>query len=144
MRGGSVTVFSVSRSLPCLLQSLPGHAKGNRFRVWKKSLGILAATLFLAPLLLAQGSPQVTGVDPAAGKVSDSVTVSGQNLGKGSVAAVYLSDDKTDNKATVVEQAADKIVIKVPKVKAGNYNISIQIGNQIMILPVRFEVQEDN
>jgi hypothetical protein len=105
---------------------------------------MLAAILFLAPLLLAQGSPQVTGVDPAAGKVSDSVTVSGQNLGKGSVSAVYLSDDKTDNKAAIVEQADDKIVIKVPKVKAGSYNVSIQIGNQIMILPVRFEVQEDN
>lgn len=137
-----MTAFSVGRSVPCPLRV--GHTKESRFLNWKKSLGMLAAILFLAPLLLAQGSPQVTGVDPAAGKVSDSVTVSGQNLGKGSVSAVYLSDDKTDNKAAIVEQADDKIVIKVPKVKAGSYNVSIQIGNQIMILPVRFEVQEDN
>jgi hypothetical protein len=55
---------------------------------------------------------------------------------------VYLSDDKSDYKAALVEQAGDKIVVKVPRVKAGNYNVSIQVGNNIYIQPVRFEVQE--
>ena len=66
----------------------------------------------------------------------------GENLGKGSVSAVFLSDDKNDTKATLVEQGAAKIVIKVPQVKPGSYNISIQAGDKIMILPVKFEVQE--
>jgi len=33
-------------------------------------------------------------------------------------------------------------VMKVPKVKAGSYNVSIQVGNNIYIQPVKFEVQE--
>jgi len=41
----------------------------------------------------------------------------------------------------VVSQTTDKIVIKVPSVKAGEYNISVQEGNAILIEPVRFTVQ---
>jgi hypothetical protein len=105
-------------------------------------LVFLAAVVLFAPLIFAQNTPQVTGVDPPSGKVNDSVTVSGQNLGKESVSAVFLSDDKSDFKATVVEQGAEKIVVKVPQVKSGNYNISIQVGDKIFIKPVRFTVQE--
>ena len=103
---------------------------------------VVAALVLIAPLGLAQASPHITAVDPAAGKVNDDVTVTGESLGKGTVSAVFLSDDKTDYKATVVEQAAEKIVMKVPRVKAGSYNVSIQVGNNIYIQPVRFEVQE--
>jgi hypothetical protein len=66
----------------------------------------------------------------------------GQNLGKGTVAAVFLSDDKTDYKATIVEQADDKIVMKVPRVKPGNYNVSFQQGERTFITTVRFNVEE--
>jgi hypothetical protein len=104
-------------------------------------IALLIAMVFLTPFVLAQGSPKVTSVDPAMGKVNDTVSVIGENLGKGSVSAVFLSDDKNDSKASVVDQAAEKITIKVPQVKAGSYNISIQTGDKIMILPVRFEVQ---
>jgi len=97
--------------------------------------------VFLTPFVLAQGSPKVTSVDPAMGKVNDTVTVIGENLGKGSVSAVFLSDDKNDSKASVVDQATEKITIKIPQVKVGSYNISIQTGDKIMILPVRFEVK---
>jgi hypothetical protein len=105
---------------------------------------LVAAALLtlLSPLLFAQGSPLVTGVDPSSGKVNDTVTVTGENLGKGAVSAVFLSDDKTDYKATLVEQDEEKIVMKVPHVKPGHYNISIQTGNTIYIQPVRFTVQE--
>jgi hypothetical protein len=74
--------------------------------------------------------------------VNDSLTVSGEALGKDSVAAVFLSDDKTDYKAMILSQAADKIVMKVPQVKPGGYNVSIQVGTGILIEPVRFTVQE--
>lgn len=103
---------------------------------------LLATALLLAPRLAAQNAPHVSGVDPANGKVNDNVTVSGDNLGKDSVAGVFLSDDKSDFKATLVNQAADKIVMKVPQVKAGNYNVSIQVGDKILILPVKFKVEE--
>ncbi len=84
----------------------------------------------------------MTSVDPPSGKADDTLTAMGENLGKGAVSAVFLSDDKTDYKATLVEQDQDKLVVKVPHVKPGDYNISVQTGNVIRIQPVRFTVQE--
>ncbi len=102
----------------------------------------LLASLFWANEATPQGAPRVTGVEPASGKVGESVAVRGENLDKKTVAAVYLSDSSSDYKATVVEHTAEKIVVKVPKVKPGAYNVSIQIKNDILIQPVRFTVEE--
>ena len=114
-----------------------------RFRNnYLKGLAVLASAVLLVPLIFAQSSPQVTGIDPSSGKVNDNVIVSGQNLGKGSLSSVFLSNDKNDYKATIISQAADKIVMKVPSVKPGMYNVSVQVANQIMILPFRFTVEE--
>lgn len=104
-------------------------------------LTVAALTLPSRPVL-AQDSPGVSSVDPTSGKVNDTITVTGTSLGKGSISAVFLSDDKNDYKASIVEQADTKIVIKVPQVKPGSYNVSIQKGNSIYIQPVRFTVQE--
>jgi IPT/TIG domain-containing protein len=97
--------------------------------------------LWLAPRTVGQNSPKITTVAPAAGKVNDSVTLTGENLGKDAVSAVFLSNDKDDFKATVVEQGSAKIILKVPDVKSGGYNISIQEGDKILILPLKFTVQ---
>jgi hypothetical protein len=101
----------------------------------------LAGMIVFASLAVAQNAPQVTAVDPASGKVNDTVTVSGNNLGKDSVSSVYLSDDKNDYKTTIVEQSDDKITVKVPQVKPGDYNVSIQVGNNLFIKPVKFKVE---
>jgi hypothetical protein len=113
------------------------HPPGGSAGKWL----FLAAMIFLAQFALAQGKPNVTTVDPASGKVNDSVTLTGENLGKESVSSVFLSDDNTDYKATVVEQAGGKIVMKVPQVKPGDYHVSIQVGDKIFILPLRFKVE---
>ncbi|HEY6444375.1 MAG TPA: IPT/TIG domain-containing protein [Candidatus Acidoferrales bacterium] len=108
---------------------------------------LLAMTAFAALLVLplrftlAQSSPSVKSVDPTSGKVNDSISLEGENLGKTIVSAVYLSDDKSDYKAVIVQQASDKIVLKIPQVKPGDYNVSIQAGAAIYIQPVRFTVQ---
>jgi hypothetical protein len=102
----------------------------------------LAGIVLFSSLAVAQNSPQVTGVDPALGKVNDTVTVSGSNVGKDAVSAVYLSDDKNDYKGTIVDQSSDKITMKVPQVKAGSYNISLQVGDKLFIKPVKFKVEE--
>jgi hypothetical protein len=104
-------------------------------------LALIALLVVPARPIAAQGSPSVTAVDPASGKPNEVITVSGQSLEKSHVSAVFLSDDKDDHKAVVVTQADDKITIKVPEVKPGDYNISIQSGNAIFIQPVRFTVQ---
>ena len=110
---------------------------GNVGRRWV----FLAGMILFASLAVAQNTPQVTAVDPASGKVNDTVTVSGNNLGKDSVSSVYLSDDKNDYKTTIVEQSDDKITVKVPQVKPGDYNVSIQVGNNLFIKPVKFKVE---
>lgn len=126
------------------LLPLPGAGEGKqryRSRDMQRRLGLLVAAALLASLVFAQATPRVTSVEPSSGKVNDNVTLTGENLGKGSVSAVFLSDDKTDYKATVVEQAAEKIVMKVPQVKPGDYNVSVQSADKIFIMPVRFKVQ---
>jgi hypothetical protein len=102
------------------------------------------AVLSLANLMpiAAQANSHVASVDPTSGKVGDSVTATGEGLGKGNVSGFFLSDDKNDYKATVVEQQAEKIVFKVPQVKAGSYNVSIQLGGNLLIQPVKFSVTE--
>lgn len=110
---------------------------GNLRKRWV----FLAGVILFSSLAVAQNAPQVTGVDPASGKVNDTVTVSGNNLGKGSVSSVYLSDDKNDYKATIVEQSDDKITVKVPQVKPGDYNVSVQVGDKLFIKPVKFKVE---
>ena len=42
---------------------------------------------------------------------------------------------------TSVPDGPSYFVLKVPEVKSGGYNISIQEGDKILILPVRFTVQ---
>ena len=118
-----------------------GTSSGGRLSVYKHWT-ILVATVLFASLAVAQSVPQVTGVDPATGKVNDTVTVSGSNLGKTSVSSVFLSDEKSDFKATIVDQGEEKITMKVPQVKAGDYNVSIQVGDKLFIKPVKFKVQE--
>ena len=103
---------------------------------------ILAAVIAVASVAIAQNTPNVTAIDPSSGKVNDTVTVTGNNLGKAAVSSVYLSDDKSDFKAAIVDQGDDKITMKIPQVKAGSYNISLQVGDKLFIKPVKFTVQE--
>jgi hypothetical protein len=93
-------------------------------------------------LVQPQAGPKLTAVEPAAGKAGVNCTITGENLGKESIDGVLLSDDEKDYPAEVVEQAADKIVMKIPQVKAGGYNVSVKVGNNIYIQPVRFTVEE--
>ena len=84
-----------------LSAGVPGFGKNSFFSDTKKNNTgrngnlrgpwvLLAAVVLFASLAVAQNAPQVTGVDPASGKVNDTVTVSGNNLGKDSVSSVYL------------------------------------------------------
>jgi IPT/TIG domain-containing protein len=132
----------VSRALLSLAPARK-HRDYTRREIAPAALIILfAAALLLSTLVFAQTTPKITGVDPPSGKVNDTLTVSGVALGKESVAAIFLSDEKSDYKAAIVSQAADKIVMKVPQVKPGGYNVSIQVGGGILIEPVRFTVEQ--
>lgn len=129
---GKTILFSITKS----------GTNTDRRKSLHKRWVILAGVILLSSLAVAQNAPQVTGVDPASGKVSDTVTVSGSNLGKATVSSVYLSDDKNDYKATIVDQGDDKITMKVPQVKPGDYNVSVQVGDKLFIKPVKFKVEQ--
>jgi hypothetical protein len=43
-----------------------------------------------------------------------------------------------------VNQAAEKVSIRVPAVKPGDYNVSIQVGNNIFIQPIWVETHARN
>lgn len=128
---GVITTSSLSA------RSSRNRVRGNGGRRWL----FLAAAMVFASLALAQNAPQITAVDPGSGKTNDTVTLTGTDLGKTNVSAVYLSDDKNDYKATIVDQSDTKITVKVPQVKAGGYNVSIQVGDKLFIKPVKFKVE---
>jgi hypothetical protein len=125
-------------NLPAFGRTLHGNTRNYALFFALAAIVTLALAM---PAGLAQDASRVTGVDPATGKANDTVTIAGENLSKAKVSAIFLSDEKDDHKATVVSQETDKIVIKVPAVKPGDYNVSIQTGNSIFIQPVRFTVQ---
>ena len=129
-------LFKLSRSPVFGAKTKAGPGRNSRGR-WV----LLAGLLTVSSLAIAQNGPQVTGVEPTSGKVNDTVVVSGSNLGKASVSSVYLSDDKNDYKATIVDQSDEKISMKVPQVKPGDYNVSIQVGDKLFIKPVKFKVE---
>jgi hypothetical protein len=131
--------LDIGPPLVTAVKSGDGEIRHRKIRTIALLLGM---ALFASVLVFAQGAPKVTGVDPGSGKVNESITVSGANLAKDSVVAVFLSDEKSDYKAAIVNQAADKIVMKVPQVKPGSYNVSIQVGSGILIEPIRFTVQQ--
>ncbi|MGH9574765.1 MAG: IPT/TIG domain-containing protein [Candidatus Acidiferrales bacterium] len=119
-------------------------ARPARARIIALVFVTLIAAFFVLVLLpaTAQTNSRITAVDPVSGRVNDTITVTGDSLGKAAVSGVFLSDDKNDHKATIVDQETGKIVFKVPPVKAGDYNVSIQVGNSLLIQPVRFTVQD--
>lgn len=82
---------------------------------WSCLARILPAALFGAALLLAQAAvPQMKSVEPDTAKTGDMLTVTGENLDKGSVADVFLTDGKNDFKAEISVQEAGSIKLKVP------------------------------
>lgn len=118
--------------------------KGSLARGYEMSKGMIrlgGAAILVGAFAWAQAGPRITKVDPAAGKAGMNLTITGENLGNGSVDGVLLSDNEKDYPAEMVEQTAEKIVMKVPAVQPAGYNVSIKVGNNIYIQPVRFTVQ---
>ncbi len=117
--------------------------KANRARpiILALAAALAAFALPVAPDFAQDASPHIAAVTPNTGKSDTSITITGQNLGKDKVAAVFLSDAKLDHKAIIIDQEPTKIVIKVPQLKPGDYNISVQEGAAIYIQPVIFKVK---
>ena len=132
------------------LYLLPAPAFHPRQRSHPTKSTLAAIAFAVASLLLAMpsmvraqsGSPHIATVTPGSGKAEDTITITGQNLGKDKVAAVFLSDAKLDHKVVVVDQEPTKLDNKDPDgLKAGDYNISVQEGAAVYIQPIIFIVK---
>ena len=110
---------------------------------------VVVAVLSFPLALSAQTSfPRMTTVDPMTAKAGDVVTAAGENLDKNNVAEVFLTDNKSDFKVQITEQAASAIKFRVPdSVKAGRFGLVIRTpGTQAnpakdYVQPVKVTVQ---
>lgn len=105
----------------------------------------IVVLLALAPALKAQNC-RITGVDPEAGKIGDTVGAAGESMDKSKVAELYLTDGKNDFKVDILEQTETAIKFKIPaKIKPGRYALMIKTkGPDVKLLeqPVRLTVEE--
>ena len=70
--------------------------------------------------------PMLRSAEPASGRVGDEVLLRGENLGRNSVAAVYLTDGTTDVKVSILEQTATSIRFRIPpEAKPGRLGVLV-------------------
>jgi len=101
------------------------HATETREHAWCSGLPDSSR-----PLIFCAEHAAGDGRRASVGKVNDTVTVSDRNLGKTQISAVFLSDDKNDYKATVVEQTR-KNRHENSSGQTCQYNVSIQVGDKL-------------
>ena len=90
---------------------------------------------FVAPALMAvafgvwaqDGLPRMLSVDPLSGKKGDVIAVTGENLDRGSVDKVFLTDGKNDTPVEITEQNATTIKFKIPDKAATGSRLAIMI-----------------
>jgi hypothetical protein len=114
---------------------------------------------FVVTLLVAAGfaawgqqaMPRMISVEPQNAKAGDILVVSGENLEKGTVAKVYLTDGKTDPsdplsmlEVTVTEQTGKEIKIKIPAKATGRLALMVlTTGKQPKLIEQPVKVQID-
>jgi hypothetical protein len=110
------------------------------------------------PLLLAlavpaggpppQGSmPIMNSVDPVFGRAGDVLAIHGDHLGRDFVAALYLTDGKTDVKVAIVEQTATRLRFKIPsEAKPGRFALmvlTVEAVPKLIEQPVKITIEPD-
>ncbi len=94
-------------------------------------LCLLVIGLVLPLLSQEPAAPRFSSVEPASGKAGDLLTATGANLGKGSIAELYLTDGKNDIKVPMTEQAEESIKFKIPAAaKPGRYSLMVLTTGQ--------------
>ena len=92
----------------------------------------LALVVLLTPFACAAvardpgPTPLIKAVDPDTAKAGDEVTVSGTNLARDTVAAVYLTQGEKTIKVKVTSQTATDVKFLIPAdLKAGRFGIMV-------------------
>ena len=114
----------------------------QRFVIELALLGLLAAP---ASLFADSSTPLMRRVEPGVAQAGDVVKVTGDNLGRANVAALYLTDGKNDTKVVIVEETTNSIVFKIPaETEQGRLTLMIlTTGDSPKLLeePVKITIQ---
>lgn len=111
-------------------------------------LAVLAFLVLAAlPLAAQETLPRFVTVDPMNGKIGDTATVNGENIGKAVVAELYLTDGKNDLKCVILDQTDTAIKFTIPKgAKSGiSYKLMVLTkGKEPKLIeqPVRYTIDE--
>ncbi len=83
-----------------------------------RNLVILAAVIVAGGLwsLFAADSviPRMERVEPGIAQAGDTLKVTGENLDRANVKALYLTDGKKDTQVIIIEESASHILFQVP------------------------------
>jgi len=77
-------------------------------------LRVALLLVLTVPAFAQSGMPILKAVEPASGSYGDVLTVTGENLSQSMVAALYLTDGKTDIKLVILEQTDASIKFRIP------------------------------
>jgi IPT/TIG domain len=109
-------------------------------------LSSVVPLLFAATLVLfaQEAMPRMSSVDPTSGKAGDVIAVTGENLDKGIVGKLYLTDGKNDIECAVTAQTATEIKFKIPAKATGRMALMIlTVGKEPKLIeqPVKVTIE---
>lgn len=106
------------------------------------AISLLVAASFAA--FAQTGAPRMVSTEPAAGKVGDVISVTGENLNKDVVAKLYLTNGKDDHEVQITEQTATAIKFKIPEKAKGRLALMIlTAGKNAQLIEQPIKVQVD-
>ena len=111
----------------------------------KASLVVILAAAACVVARAQGGAPRIVSADPTTGKVGDVIAVSGENLGKETVAKVYLTDGTHDTLVEVTEQSGTTIKFKIPAKATGRLALMVLTGGKdakLIEQPVKITIDE--
>ncbi|MDE0127267.1 MAG: hypothetical protein OXN97_22100 [Bryobacterales bacterium] len=107
----------------------------------------LTVLFFSLATALALAVPRVTSVEPDAVVPGGSAVAKGSDLGKGSVASLYLTAGGSDVKVEITEQSAEAISFKLPdSTEMKRYRLMVLTsgaGAAYMEQPIALEVVDE-
>jgi IPT/TIG domain-containing protein len=92
------------------------------------AISILVAVSFSA--IGQQVMPRMLSVEPPNGKIGDVVAVKGENLEKGAVTKLYLTNGKDDLEVVITEQTTNSIKFKIPEKATGRMSLMVLTGGK--------------
>jgi hypothetical protein len=108
-------------------------------------LALIFILAVAAPPLAGQTMPRLSSVDPMQAKAGDAITAAGENIGKATVAELYLTDGQKDYKVVMTEQTDTAIKFAVPaKTPAGKYRLMVLTRGKeptMMVQPVVLTIE---